>query len=1269
MSKQEQAEIPGSFSSPRPESETSAASASGRRGSWKTREDEEKWDSRPLRERMEVGEEPRQVPKEEITLESRPNRDRPSVTTPLPPPGEPSSSSGPSGGDALALNQPQGGQIEPYQDPDPGSPRSQAEAQLDKVCGSIQGVLRFYCKLLTRFPCIFFLGWGLILTIIVATTWEEVVVDTDLTTFLEADSDASRNHNAFLDSLKHRRSEAGQKISDTSMLDFELHLIYQAKEVNTDRAGRDPTSGILSEAALRDIRNFEQRLRKLEGWKQLCDLSSEEQRHRCQPGESLSNYAWPTRDDALEPAKVVVGELFGLSFDGLGRERLPNRATLAYLQTTSAGEHDLGKFFPRDFDRTLSSANVMRSHFTFTATKANRDEFMQKYEEFIVKDLYSLLTTQNSKELGEYEFIRVFFAGDIIDGHEVRSTLAADAKYNVGAVVFAFLAAWMNTESFFLGMIGTTAIFSSIPLAHVMVPTIKTSIASFLSVFLMVGIGSDIIFYFTDLWRKAGDRFADEPQWERVYWSYAQCLRTCIPVVFTAASFFANLASVLRPLREFGLFMGACMLSTCIISLLVYFPALITHTNIVRPRVHHPKVPKAIAMIFEPKVEMKPSPVQRLLTLCLQVIQSGKNARWIISSIGILSVIFTIAAATTSRGGGRLPEIFPPNHNRHEGRQLLAGFAPTQPAMNSTILDRSVCQPTGNADMCSLHWCEAPVAPIDEGTCNCYRKPSKDHILLCTDIKLRTKLVGVSSLNISFLYDDYMPYVSGVFVAKDSNVSTHTWAFDSNETENLHSLVLEHWESGEVHVEPFMKLPVMHGKIKKSRKPLECAEDWICYCGSRTCQVENHWPTGQFQKFTGRRLQFQNLEDEEEPLVVGRALSENKVPEHLLTEVAVIFGLRSTGAVFFDDGSKTWEYDAAFEPSSPWAQRALRAVCTQLPDNLKVREMKCWISDFRRWLKARGEPFPTRRFGDFHADVRKFMGETPKPPSEVWFEGGNLKATAFTFKVGVAHNLRAEDMLEYRDQWGAFLKARNDAASVTANGAWHTSPTWVRAESEVLIMQSSTHVVGIAVSLGFLGVFIYTMDVILTVFVILQVMVIVAGLCFVMFVILGWSVGPLEVISLVVFVAYTITPALHIARRFFFTLEEGRKLATMALADAPDPSTPGDSMKVGAGSSAPVDPSSEDPREERTRNALVLSGSIAMSCFAKTLGCSIFLLPATLWMFAKLGTVIFVVNLLSAGLTLILFPALCVTVGPKSDAPTLVLIYRKIKQKMSPEVE
>jgi predicted RND superfamily exporter protein len=248
-------------------------------------------------------------------------------------------------------------------------------------------------------------------------------------------------------------------------------------------------------------------------------------------------------------------------------------------------------------------------------------------------------------------------------------------------------------------------------------------------------------------------------------------------------------------------------------------------------------------------------------------------------------------------------------------------------------------------------------------------------------------------------------------------------------------------------------------------------------------------------------------------------------------------------------------------------------------------------------------------------------------------------------------------MLEYKALWDKFVGEKNSEASVTAKGAWHTSASWVRAESEVLIMKSSTTIVGVAVTLGIIGVFIYTFDVTFTAFVLLLVMITLAVLCFVMFVCLGWSVGPLEVISLVVFMSYSVCPALHISRRYFFSVEEGRKLSHAAICD-------GAADEVSVPTTPTAAQPGEDNRVERTKNAVLITGGTAMNQCLKTLGCSFFLLFATLRMFSKLGTVIFVVTLVSMALTFVVYPALLATFGPKNDAASNTLLIRKARQKI-----
>merc|ERR1712003_606338 len=61
----------------------------------------------------------------------------------------------------------------------------------------------------------------------------------------------------------------------------------------------------------------------------------------------------------------------------------------------------------------------------------------------------------------------------------------------------------------------------------------------------------------------------------------------------------------------------------------------------------------------------------------------------------------------------------------------------------------------------------------------------------------------------------------------------------------------------------------------------------------------------------------------------------NSVPAHKLFDVTVIWGIRpAKSAPWIGVMEENWRYDPDFEPSDPWAQRALRSMCTEMPDSL-----------------------------------------------------------------------------------------------------------------------------------------------------------------------------------------------------------------------------------------------------------------------------------------------------------------------------------------------
>merc|ERR1712203_644870 len=83
-----------------------------------------------------------------------------------------------------------------------------------------------------------------------------------------------------------------------------------------------------------------------------------------------------------------------------------------------------------------------------------------------------------------------------------------------------------------------------------------------------------MIFVYTDFWKQSIDISRDRVK--RLKFTYSQAASSTAATTFTTAmSFLANLASTLRPLREFGFFMGGCVVSAWVIMLLAYPPILI----------------------------------------------------------------------------------------------------------------------------------------------------------------------------------------------------------------------------------------------------------------------------------------------------------------------------------------------------------------------------------------------------------------------------------------------------------------------------------------------------------------------------------------------------------------------------------------------------------------------------------------------------------------------------------------------------------------------
>ena len=133
-------------------------------------------------------------------------------------------------------------------------------------------------------------------------------------------------------------------------------------------------------------------------------------------------------------------------------------------------------------------------------------------------------------------------------------TLQSDLSFAIGSVAFVLLCLWFQLQALWMSFCCLVVILLSLPIAFVLTPAEKLTATSFLALFLIVGIGSDTVFVYVDIWEQEKKLKLEDRLPTVLATAGLNCLATSLT---TAASFLANLASVLQPLREFGFFMGA----------------------------------------------------------------------------------------------------------------------------------------------------------------------------------------------------------------------------------------------------------------------------------------------------------------------------------------------------------------------------------------------------------------------------------------------------------------------------------------------------------------------------------------------------------------------------------------------------------------------------------------------------------------------------------------------------------------------------------------
>lgn len=419
-------------------------------------------------------------------------------------------------------------------------------------------------------------------------------------------------------------------------------------------------------------------------------------------------------------------------------------------------------------------------------------------------------------------------------------------------------------------------------------------------------------------------------------------------------------------------------------------------------------------------------------------------------------------------------------------------------------------------------------------------------------------------------------------------------------------------------------------------------------------------------------------------------------------EIKVVYGIEYEGGegIFLDDTPDV-QFDYTFDPTNPWAQRSMYKMCTELTANLRVLEVDCWMIPFREWMLAQGLKFPAERFTDFNAKIAEFVLEYPLAGAQLWLNAdGNMRATAFTFKVERRSNAWPYQILEDRQNWLDYVNRLNGEAATAAKNAWPTSQAWVDAEAEHEAVTSAWNVFLLCVLVTIVSGVLYTRDVTVVCFIMVAALGACVYLTFFMFCLFGWHFGPWEVTLFTLFFSYAIVPGFRIGREYISptglhvqvgeansVVYDDDAVAAASLVASPGGAQagvvalvePGNNREDNAVANANLDSDSnisevcpekcllspQTAQEARVQRATVLVSDLTVAIGIKMLAAGFVICFCEFRLFARLGAVAVVLPFITVPFTLLLVPTALLLFGPVREVPDTVLAWRWLTSVVS----
>eukprot|EP00746_Dinoflagellata_sp_MGD_P151199 gnl/MRDRNA2_/MRDRNA2_82855_c0_seq1.p1 gnl/MRDRNA2_/MRDRNA2_82855_c0~~gnl/MRDRNA2_/MRDRNA2_82855_c0_seq1.p1 ORF type:complete len:1787 (-),score=229.40 gnl/MRDRNA2_/MRDRNA2_82855_c0_seq1:71-5431(-) len=1023
------------------------------------------------------------------------------------------------------------------------------------------------------------------------------------------------------------------------------------------------------------------------------------------------------------------------------------------------------------------SMEALRSIFIFRVAlteDVDVKDIENQYKTFLDTEFYPMLS--KPPEYITDEFINVYFAGYGIYQKQILEALFGDLVFGAIAMFFVWTYLLLHTRSPFLASMGIYLIFSSIPCGFAVFTYAsdggRVTIASFLSIFLIIGIGSDMLFIYTDFWKQTLEYTRDPVV--RLQFTLRHAGKSTLATSFTTGmSFLANMASVLRGLREFGFFMGSCVAFAYILVLIGYPPVLILNERIYafcKRRLKDSRHTQARMTVvtgdhghehYRPRKSLTVATeiLQRTLVYSMNPMKQGVGSRlskfvekkvpdYLFHGryvIPIAFCIWTIAANIWSASlaviDTRIPDLFPQDHNQVAGINEIGKFQNFGVGLPLEKKEKGygghvgvprtglVCtSPFSKDEKCHLHQCFSTEYPHGNTThCKCRWRPGpvcKASQIAGIEGQVITSQT-MSNLSTSILKASLRQFVENEIkkVFPDAQELNDAPGWNEEMVTTL-PLMQQNWESGRRSFAAMMRPPgfsVQLGPFLDPPPGDTCKMDYTCYCGGRACEDpgESHTEDLVIDDGSSRRLSPSEQRKLEE------VHKKRFLPAAQQAEVSVLIGIKVVGEdkPLGVSNAPIWEFDPYFRPDDPRVLRSLLALCSseqgdqKRMEHLQIVKSRCWLQDFKLWFEEKGHRFPPDPHvgQDFSELLTEFLAGVPltgvRPSSDLlWMRDGKLVAMMIDYKLNISKRSGSDVTFYNMDLWDQFIEDFNTEVTPYAE-AFHISDLWVQAEAAQSVVDSTIVTFMISCGCAFLGMTIFTANPPLALIAVVNIVGVICCLTWFMVVVMQWPIGPIEVLSLIIFVGFAVDYSLHISHQYgaaeldtmdsdtstryddhyvpSYSTSGGNPTAkrrpserfTIRFTDANAPYRGKDyrSMSMMSNSktvkpnmgrfsivkndapqiitrrqSDAIDRDPQAERFERVRFSLHRMTSATLGSAFTTAGSAAFLCFCTLQIFVKLGTVILIVTLLSILFALLPLPCCLIAFGPTDKGKRIV---------------